>query len=189
MSFVLLPLTRGKSVLIDEEDLPLISQYRWNAARRHRNWYAVGNGSDQKSVYMHRLLLGAITGQVVDHRNSNGLDNRRINLRLCSSQQNGQNGRRHSDSTVPYKGIRKNPNSQQWSGIITVNYRQISLGTYPTMEEAALAYNDAAIHYFGEFARLNNVSVDRSTWRTERDLLSADPARSVFDMALYGEGL
>lgn len=108
---------------------------------------------------MHRLILDAPAGRDVDHANMNGLDNRRVNLRLASHSQNAANQRKCRKKTLSrYKGIyyyrrRKRP----WCAQIKVRGRNKHLGYFETEEEAALAYNRAALEHFGKFARLNQI--------------------------------
>ena len=107
---------------------------------------------------MHRLILGAPLGADVDHRDGDGLNNTRSNLRLASRSQNMANVTRtvHGASSK-YKGItfiarlRLHP----WKAQITVGGQHIDLGRWATEEEAARAYDAAAVKYFGEFARTN----------------------------------
>lgn len=156
-------LTQGQVALVDECDLDTVLEYRWHAQRRRRGWcaraYAGGGCRDARKVFMHRLILDAPAGVSVDHANMNGLDNRRINLRFATLSQNMANQRKRRDKTSSkYKGVwydrrRKRP----WRAEIEVRGRRKRLGTFDTEEEAALAYNRAALEYFGEFARLNQV--------------------------------
>jgi HNH endonuclease len=141
---VVIKLSKGKTTLVDEADLPLISKNKWYANKTSRGrWYARFIGG-----YMHRLLMGNPPGMDVDHINGDTLDNRRSNLRLCTHTQNLQNrvirGR---------KGIWKY--STRWRARITVNKKAIHLGVFDSPDEAIAAYDQAAIRYFGEFARLN----------------------------------
>lgn len=103
---------------------------------------------------MHRFLIGA-KGEFVDHINGDGLDNRKSNLRLCSNAQNVQNTGLTRANTSGYKGIRLR--NGRWDSRITCLNKTYHLGVFSTKEEAARAYNAAAIELHGEFARLNDV--------------------------------
>jgi hypothetical protein len=95
----------------------------------------------------------------VDHKNHNGLDNRRNNLRICNDSENNRNGRKpRNGNTSQYKGVvlYERYNKTKWRVQITVNNKVLHVGHYLTELEAALAYNEADIKYHGEFACLNN---------------------------------
>ena len=81
--FAEVKLTRGLVTIIDVEDLEFVSQHKWCVFRRRHTDYA-GRAQGKKMVFLHRVLLNATDGIDVDHRNNDGLDNRRANLRLCT---------------------------------------------------------------------------------------------------------
>ena len=110
---------------------------------------------NKKCVTMHRVVTGAMTGQLVDHINMDRVDNRQKNLRLCTKSQNGANRRRNSNKNTKYKGVYKQANCVTYKSVIRVNGKNIHLGGYKTQEEAAKAYNKAAKELFGDFALLN----------------------------------
>jgi hypothetical protein len=103
--------------------------------------------------------MDAPDGVQVDHINRNTLDNRRSNLRLCTASQNRYNQKPRKDSVTGFKGVSFHPDKKvkQWQAKIIVEGRKISLKYHATAEEAALAYNRAAVIHHGEFARLNEV--------------------------------
>lgn len=108
---------------------------------------------------MHRLILNAKKGQVVDHADHNGLNNTRKNIRLCDHSENAWNGRKRVSGKHPYKGIAldKRPLTKPWQAVIVIRGKSVWLGRWSTAEEAALAYNRAAKRYFGKFALLNKL--------------------------------
>ncbi len=120
-----------------------------------------------KVILMHREVFGPANGLVVDHINGNTLDNRRANLRACTVMQNGQNQRtqHRSSKPVPYKGVGWHPRSNMFRAYIVVAKKQISLGYFHDAEKGARAYDAAAKHYFGEFARLNFPNNTTTTFR------------------------
>lgn len=152
----LIELTQGKSAIVDDEDYAGVSRYRWSAAYNSGTHYAMRqfwrNGIPSTG-YMHRFILDAKKGEIVDHINGNGLDNQRRNLRLATASQNTQNQKRRSTNTSGFKGVVKSGN--KWIAQIIASGKQIQVGYYSSPEEAARAYDKKAIEIFGEFARLN----------------------------------
>jgi len=145
----------GYVVQFDAEDAHIIGQYTWHRHRAPTTIYARGylTGSRYTGlVYMHRLLLGAVSSQEVDHRNGDGLDNRRGNLRLCESWQNKGNRGRVTPHTSRYKGVCFDKRRACWRATITCHGRQYALGWFADEKQAADAYRVAAERLFGEFA-------------------------------------
>jgi hypothetical protein len=111
--------------------------------------------------YFHRAIMERVLNrklerkEKVDHINGNGLDNRRINLRVVTHSQNLANRSMTSGTTNRYKGITQCKRTGNWQSKIMVNYKTIYLGTYKTDEDAAREYDWAAICYFGDSAKLN----------------------------------
>lgn len=102
---------------------------------------------------MHKQLLK--TEALVDHRNGDGLDNQRHNLRPATNQENFCNSKLRKDSTSGYKGVAWKKVRRKWSAKITKNYVQIFLGEFKNPIDAAVAYDQAATRHFGAFAKLN----------------------------------
>lgn len=152
---VRVPLTRGMSAVIDTADASLVAGYRWHAHRARTTWYArteTHSGGKKTVLYLHQLLAG-IAGHGVDHRDGDGLNNRRSNLRPADAAQNGQNGRKRRPGL--YKGVSWDRSRGKWIAGITVGGKRINAGRFATEEEAAQAYDALAAEHFGPFARLN----------------------------------
>jgi hypothetical protein len=155
-----IPLTRGLVAIVDAEDAAqVLDMGRWYAdVKPHTTYAAKGirrggpGGGPQDTVYMHQVIAGA---RLVDHINSDGLDNRRVNLRPATNRQNQQNTRRRSDNTSGYKGVHWHALRGRWRAEITTDSRRIHLGLFDDPIQAARAYDEAANRYFGEFARVN----------------------------------
>lgn len=160
MPIVRVPLTQGKVATIDAADADLVLRYRWYAVKQHRCWYAYTNAEDGTSLSMHRLLMGRPPGDV-DHRDNDGLNNRRSNLRVASRRGLNIANARFEHAASGFRGVKFHPDtpdrrrSKPWQARIKVFGRDISCGYYATAEEAAAAYDRAAEEHFGEFARPN----------------------------------
>lgn len=155
-AYVEVPLTQGKVALVDPEDYEtLIAEGRWFAGWTGWSWYAGRNArgdSGRVQIRMHGYLTGF---PLTDHVNGDSLDNRRANLRTASTSQNGANRPAQRNNTSGYKGVTRDSADNVWRAQITVNRRHLSLGRFPTPEEAAQAYDRAALLHFGEFAYQN----------------------------------
>lgn len=153
-----IPLSQGYIAKIDDADWPLVSGHSWHAYVHPRggNVYAkatVRKGRGKSVVWMHRVILGARPGQIVDHANGDGCDNRRSNLRLCSHRENMRNRRAARTNKLGLKGVYQD--GSRFRAIIMVDKRQMPAGNFNCPLKAARAYDVAAMRHFGEFARLN----------------------------------
>lgn len=153
-------LTKGKVTLVDDEGFEWLSQYHWYAHFDGKNWYAArylprNNGKHQTSL-MHREIMDAPKGMTVDHKDGNGLNNQKCNLRICLNSQNVMNRKRTSNRVVSqFKGISWNKRHKKWRARIGIGGKVKYLGCYESEEEAARAYGAAAKIYHGEYARPN----------------------------------
>jgi hypothetical protein len=145
-----IPLTQGFSAFVDVADYDRVRLLKWRVKRNGRTNYAVSD-TGGKRAYMHRVVLGVDT--LVDHIDSDGLNNRRSNLRVLDSKSNIRRKRPNARGTSRFKGVSRF--RERWQSTIKVNDRSIWLGSFFTEEMAARAYDDAAKHYFGEHAFLN----------------------------------
>jgi len=145
-------------IIVDDEDYELLSKHSWSLQKSHNTIYAKAC-INWKTVFMHRILMDAKSGECVDHKNFNGLDNRRCNLRKCDYSQNSAN--RRSKNPEGIKGV--SIWSEKYPYIrakIKVKGTTHYLGRFTTYREAAIAYNEAAIKYFGEFSYQNDLNSD-----------------------------
>ena len=154
-------LSQGKVALVDDEDYEYLNQWKWCALKSHNVYYAVRtvrHDNMQTTQCMHRLILNCPSGMKDDHRNGDGLDNRRDNLRICTNAENIHNSRVQSrNKSSRFKGVHLH--KAKWCSRIKVNGVKIHLGYFISEYAAADAYDLAAKKYFGEFARLNFESV------------------------------
>jgi len=155
-------LTKGQWALVDDRDYALVSQFTWRASFKGKNIYAVRHvweeGKDHSET-MHRFILGVADPKVeVDHKDHNGLNNRRYNLRKATKQQNAANRLRGVVGTAsPHRGVSWHKPRGKFRAYIKVNQRFLHLGLFSSELDAAKAYNDAAVKFFGEFALLNKI--------------------------------
>ena len=115
-------------------------------------------GGKQTTIQMHRQIISAPKGSIVDHININGLDNRKANLRIATGIQNLWNSRRGMNSgRSKYKGVSWISGRKKWRVVLCNNREKIQLGYFDDEKEAAKVYNEAALKYRGEFAVLNDI--------------------------------
>lgn len=106
-------------------------------------------------VQLHRILAGAFPGEVVDHINGDTLDNRLVNLRVCTNAENIRNSRKRASSGSSYKGVSRIKGTERWRAQIMVNGRKMNLGSFRDEQAAARRYDEKARELHGDFARCN----------------------------------
>jgi hypothetical protein len=161
-----IPLTRGLFAIVDACDYEYLSQYNWSAVQNVGHWYASRNiysNGKKRTIGMHTDIMGQKKGFVIDHRNGNGLDNRRENLRFATYMQNMQNRLTHihkikTRGKSRYRGVGRTRNGK-WRARIQVNKKPMDLGIFPTEIEAAKAFNEAAKKYYKDFSGLNYIYI------------------------------
>jgi len=147
-------LTQGKVAFVDDEDFEYLNQFKWHAVKNRNTFHAKRNKSikhnkPRELLYMHREIINAPKNLMVDHRDHNGLNNQRSNLRLCNNSQNHMN--RTPWGRSKYLGVSFHYRNTKIRATI-LNYH---LGYFDTEEKAAHAYDLKAKELFGEFANLN----------------------------------
>jgi hypothetical protein len=162
-----IPSTLGFEALVDDEDFERLSAFKWyahNSANRRgdstgkRPARRTSKQEGRKVLFLVHHILRAPPGMVVDHINGDPWDNRRANLRVCTNTENLRNRAKHRGCKNPYKGV--HPMGRRWTALICLDGAIHRLGSYAIPEEAALAYDAAALALFGDFARLNFPAVN-----------------------------
>lgn len=143
------PLSQGKYALVDDEDYDRVMEY---------NWYLTKGGYayNRNMGYMHRFIMNTPDGMQTDHINGTKYDNRRKNLRVCTSQENTWNSK-SVGATSSFKGVAWDREQKKWRAQITINGKPKKIGRFEHEEEAARAYNEVAKEYRKTFAKLNNL--------------------------------
>lgn len=165
-------LTQGQIALIDDEDFDRVNCFKWTADKvglGFRAMRACYPGNNKRiTIFMHRFIMDAPQGTIIDHINRNALDNRKSNLRFCTKAENQRNRTsRQINNTSGYKGVTKVRN--KWAARISHQSKRIHLGYFVNIHQAAEAYNQAALKYFGDFANLNKIGENNATrTRTRR---------------------
>lgn len=140
--------------IIDKMDKEKIEPFKWCCSSKG---YAVRTGKNKESLSVHRVVMNAKPGQIIDHINGNPLDNRKSNLRFVSSQQNSFNTKKSITNSSGFKGVSWHKNHKLWQACVYFGNTSKFLGNYLTKEEAALAYNLYVKETRGEYANLNIV--------------------------------
>lgn len=143
-------LTKGFKATVDSEDFDFLSKKKWFFS----NGYA--KNKSRNSVYMHRLILSPKKEEYVDHINGDKLDNRRVNLRICTMSQNLANQKLSRANTSGYKGVSFHKILGYWTATLKVKGLN-KVKYFKNKEDAALGYNGLARRYFGDFAKHNEL--------------------------------
>jgi HNH endonuclease/AP2 domain len=152
-----IPLSKGRVAIVDDDMFEYLNQWSWFY---HKNGYAMRSYRREgkfKKDRMHRVVVNAPAGYDVDHINGNKLDNRKENLRIATRSQNNYNKGLQSNSTSGFKGVSWSKQKNKWLARIRVDKKEMYLGSFDYKVDAALAYNEAAFKYHGEFAKYNQI--------------------------------
>lgn len=152
-------LSQGLVALVDDDDYEWLNSFKWCVRKGGNNFYAKtgirGHGIRAKQD-MHKLIMGNNPLKpMIDHKDGNGLNNQRDNLRFCTAQENQMNARPQLNCYSLYKGVSWDKKRKKWVAYIRINRKMINLGGFNLEEDAAKAYDVAAIKHCPEFAKLN----------------------------------
>lgn len=156
-----IPLSNGDFALVDDEDFDrLMAMGKWwvdkdGYAVKSATFRAENGIKKSLKILMHREILNVPIGMITDHINGNKVDNRKSNLRKCNFHENARNYPTPKNNTSGFKGVVWNKRDKKWFARITVFRKKIYLGYFDCKIKAARAYNEAAIKYHKEFAKLN----------------------------------
>lgn len=171
-------LTQGKVAIVDDKNFELLNNNKWYTTKSKNVYYVmraitIQSQCKQKNIrYKHRIIMlhrvvmenklgrKLKPNEYIDHIDRNGLDNRECNLRLCNCSKNGANSIKpktycNKPTSSIYKGVNWRKDCKKWRAYIKINTKQINLGCFNNEIQAAKVYDEAALKYFGEFARVN----------------------------------
>jgi len=147
-------LTRGRYARVDDADFPALTKHRWMYSTKGYAIRAYKNDQDRwRFIHMHRVIMDAQPGQLVDHIDGDRLNNSRANLRFVTPSQNAWNAKKRCDNSTGFKGVSEHPNGY----LARIRYlrQRIHLGYFDNPRDAALMYDAAAATLFGEYAKIN----------------------------------
>jgi len=153
-------LTQGKVALVSDNKYEYLNRWKWCAVFKRGKWRAMRKQwfPTIKTIYMHRAIMNITDPKIlIDHKDGNGLNNCKSNLRIVTTAQNSMNAKKAANKSSIYKGVCFHKREKKWYAYIRKNYKLISLGYFNEEIEAAKAYNEKAKELFGEFANLNAI--------------------------------
>lgn len=139
-----------KQIMIDDEDYPYLSQFRWKLQNGNRPFRK--EKKTCKSIYLYREIMKCPAGLVIDHIDHDPMNNQKSNLRICTKGENNMN--RLSSSP---RGVGWHKKNKKWQARIGTKGKQLFLGMFDTQKEAAIAYNIASLKYYGDTIYLNEI--------------------------------
>lgn len=146
----------SRRAIVDDEDFERVNAYKWCSSTHSYPTSGTPHGYGNKKprhTLMHRLVMNAKSGQIVDHINEDRYDNRKCNLRFCNKSQNAVNKRKLlSTNTSGHQGVYWHKHKQKWAASIIVEGRKIYVASSKDKEKVCVAYREAHIKYFGEFS-------------------------------------
>lgn len=147
-------LSCGHVAFVDEEDFDRVNEFSWHSVLIGGNHYArrYVNG-EQKNQYLHHFVMGVADGRIVDHKNGDGMDNRKENLRFATHSQNMRNQRTPKNNRSGVKGVHFDRQTGKWRASLSVDRKFVCLGRHETIEEAESAVRVGRQQHHGEFAR------------------------------------
>lgn len=136
---VFIPLTKGQVAIIDGDDYEKVKKHKWCADSHNNNLFYAKTTVKGSNLRLHRLIMGAPKGYVIDHINRNGLDNRKSNLRVCSQLENSRNRALDKKNKSGHRGVHFDTPRNKWFAQLRYNGKTWPLGRFNTKEEAIQA--------------------------------------------------
>jgi len=144
----------GKTFIIDIEDAKKVLEHTWFITLGYPKTHSTKLNT---KIPVHNIVMDVPDGFLVDHVNHNTLDNRKVNLRVCTKQENSFNKKKIESCSSRFKGVCWNKRKNKWQAEIKFNGKSYFLGYFGNENEAATIYNERAKSFFGEYAYLNEV--------------------------------
>ena len=190
-------LSQGKTALVDDDDFEKLNKFSWH----YHNGYAVRNtrlpDNKRATERMHRVIANTPDDLMTDHINGDTLDNRKRNLRNVTNSQNLMNSEKKKNAKSEFKGVTFSKSKKDaigsWNARLNVNKSTVNIGRFKSEIEAAYAYNEAAIKYHKEYARINDIKLitahdyQNLSSRTIEKGVNFDKQITNFSMGLSGE--
>ena len=152
----IIPVGHGKFTKVDDDMYDNFAKHAWRIlGGKKKNKYVARRDDYVGTILMHRVVVGAKKGEIVDHIDNDGFNNQRSNLRICTHAENMHNSRIHKNNKSGYKGVSITTWGNKYRATIIFNKKSIYIGSYLTPREAAIAYDKKAVELFGKFANLN----------------------------------
>lgn len=149
-------LTRGETAKVSHEDYLSLSQHKWFCLITNDGLKYAVRWDNGKLLYMHRVILGLSSDCAdVDHRDRNGLNNDRSNLRICTKSQNQANRKKFSNNSSGFIGVEWDKDRKKWKVVTNFKGKRIFVGRFENIREAATARDIKVKELFGDFASLN----------------------------------
>jgi len=145
----------GNSAIVDDDDYEYLSGWKWHGAFREPNLIYASRVQNDRLFLMHIEILGKRENLEIDHKDGNGLNNQRDNLRHCTHAENQRNRRVGSNNTSGFRGVYLDKQTNKWIAKIKMNGKIRRVRGFNTPEDASKKYNQLAQEWFGEYARLN----------------------------------
>ena len=175
------------TVLYDDEDHEVISQFNWSIRKHRTNIYAYPTAQRACRIGMHNMVMG---GKWVDHINGNGLDNRRLNLRFATRQDNARNRGPQRGSSTRFKGVAYYAKADTYHVSIRIGTQTKKSTNTRNIYKAALLYNEWAKELFGEFAWLNKLTEEEiELAKQPAVIIQTQPAIEVFALSLLDKNI
>jgi hypothetical protein len=162
MMVAIIETSKGIDVLVDDGDLENLTKFKWEISTRGYVRARKMVSGHRSHILIHRMIMNASEGEIVDHINGNVQDNRKSNLRITNPKGNSRNRKTPSINKVGYKGVSKVIGYEKYKSYVQVDGDQVHLGYFDNPHDAARMYNFWANDLFGEFARLNVINEEET---------------------------